>query len=154
MGERGGRGDSSSPHVADEVLVHPPTADGMSEFMSLANNIAFLSQSLQEKGTLYYSHLKTLRLTAWKLSGGPSRVLDFWTEVFSTALPSTRRTSRRVMLLEGKPRLTGFDPIQGLGGAPREVQIVATEYSRGGCDDDLQEACSGPGRPAQCGRDC
>ena len=62
--------------------------------MSLASNIAFLSQSLQEKGTLYYSDLKTLRLAAWKLSGRHSRLLDFWTEVFDTALPSTRPTSR------------------------------------------------------------
>ena len=29
MGEQGGGGDSRSPHVADEVLVHPPSADGM-----------------------------------------------------------------------------------------------------------------------------
>ena len=50
MRERGRGGDSCSPHVADKVFVHPPTADGMSESMSLANNIAF-RQSLQEKGT-------------------------------------------------------------------------------------------------------
>ena len=80
--------------MADDVLVHPPTAEGMSESMSLANNIAFLSQSLQEKGTLYSEDLKTLRLAAWKLSGGPSsRVLDFQMEVFGTALPFTRPTS-------------------------------------------------------------
>ena len=107
MGERGGGSDSHSPHVADEVLVQPPTADGMRESMSLASYIAFLSQSLQEKGMLYYSDLKTLRLVAWKLSGRPSRVLYFQMEVFSRALPSTRPTLRRVMLLDGKPRLTG-----------------------------------------------
>ena len=108
--------------------------------MYVASNIGFLSQSLQEKGTLYYSDLKTLRSVAWKLSGGPSRVLDFRIEFVNTALPSIRPTSWRVILLDGKPRLASVmnrvltysgDWEPGLGGAPREVQVVVTGCSRG-----------------------
>ena len=108
--------------------------------MSLASNIAFLSQSLQEKGALYYSDLKALRWAAWKLIEGPSRVLDFPMEVVGTALPSTRPTSRRVMLFDDKLTLAGVmnrvsthsgDWEPGLGGAPREIQVVVTECSWG-----------------------
>ena len=36
-----------------------------------------LSQCLPDKGTLLHTDLKTLRLTAWKLSGTPSRIKAF-----------------------------------------------------------------------------
>ena len=74
--------------------------------MSLASNITFLSVASGER------HAVLLRPGDPQVGGleaerRPSRVLDFQTEVFGTALPSTRPTSRRVMLLDGKPRLAG-----------------------------------------------
>jgi len=43
----------------------------------LSIKMDLLSQRLAQKGTLYHSDLKTLKLAAWKLSGTPSRVLAF-----------------------------------------------------------------------------
>ena len=103
----------------------------------LSLSMDLLSQSLQAKGTLYHSDLKTLRLAAWKLSGRPSRVLAFHSPV-----PDQRHGGS--MMADGKPLLAGvmnrvsIPFIQLYARFPREVQITSAEYSVGLCDSYFQ----------------
>ena len=96
-GRRNGGGDSHSPQVAEEVLVHPPASDGMQDS----------SQSLQAKGTLYHSDLKTFRLVAWKLSGRCSRVLAFQKRLLAQPLHVPGLHHGGSMMANGKPLLAG-----------------------------------------------
>ena len=94
-GGRGGGGDSDSPTWLRRswYILLLQIACELPYLLLL--NVDLLSRSLQAKGMLYHSDLKTLRLAAWKLSSRPSRVLAFQ-EVIGTALACTRPTSRQV----------------------------------------------------------
>ena len=76
-----GGGDNHSPHVAEEVLVHPPTAGRMQDSMPFANQHCFPVTVAPGEGHAVVLRPEDPQVGAWKLSGRPSRVLDFQMEV-------------------------------------------------------------------------
>ena len=102
----------------EEVIVIAPTWPRRSWYTLLLQmaceilcllpiNMDLLSQSLQEKGMLFHSDLKTLRLAAWKLSSRPSRLLDFQQKLLTQHLHPPDLHQGEFMMLGGKPMLAG-----------------------------------------------
>ena len=102
----------------EEVIVIAPTWPRRSWYTLLLQmaceipcllpiNMDLLSQSLQEKGTLFHSDLKTFRLAAWKLSDRPSRVLDFQPKLLAQHSHPPGLHQGEFMMLGGDPMLAG-----------------------------------------------
>ena len=70
-------------------------------------NMDLLSHSFSEKGMLFHSDLKTLRLAAWKLSGRTSRVLNFQQKLLAQLPHPPGLHQGEFMMLGGKPNLSG-----------------------------------------------
>ena len=103
---------------ADEVIVIAPSWPRRSWYhllLQMACEIPFrllcrnnlLSQHLPDKGMLYHTDLVTLQLTAWKLSGVPSRAKAFRMQLsrqssLPPVTPLTRCTSE-----DGRASLAG-----------------------------------------------